>query len=67
MSIEPARKPGALRQRAVPALVAFLVVAIGVYATAFVTLALLRHVIMPIVAIAAGLFAARVVFRLKGR
>jgi len=58
---------GAVRRRAVPSLVAFLVVAGGVYATAFVALAVLRHVIMPILAIAAGVYAARSVFRLTGR
>ena len=42
-------------------------VAGAVYATAFVALALLRHVVMPIVAIVAGVYAARLVFRVTGR
>ena len=67
VSIERSPQQGALRRRAVPTLVAFLVVAGGVYATAFVALALLRHVVMPIVAIVAGVYVARMVFRHTGR
>ena len=65
--MERSPQPGAVRRRAVPTMVAFLVVAGGVYATAFVALALLRHVVMPIVAIVAGVYAARMVFRYTGR
>ena len=64
--MERSPQHGAVRRRAVPSLVAFLVVAGGVYATAFVALAVLRHVIMPILAIAAGVYAARLVFRMTG-
>lgn len=67
MSIERSPEHGVLRRRAAPALVTFLVVAGAVYATAFVALALLRHVVMPIVAIVAGGYAARFVFRMTGR
>jgi fatty acid desaturase len=67
VSIERSPEHGALRRRAVPTLVTFLVVAGAVYATAFVALALLRHVVMPIVAIVAGVYAARFVFRLTDR
>lgn len=67
MGIERSGEHGALRRRAVPTLVAFLVVAGAVYASAFVALSLLRHVVMPIVAVAAGVYAARFVFRVTGR
>lgn len=67
VSIERPREHGALRRRAVPTLATFLVVAGAVYATAFVALALLRHVVMPIVAVVAGVYAARFVFRVTGR
>ena len=67
VSIERSREPGAVRRRAVPTVVTFLVVAGAVYATAFVALALLRHVVMPIVAVVAGVYAARFVFRVTGR
>lgn len=67
MSIERPRPPGALRRRAVPTLVTFLVVAGGVYATAYVALSLLRHVVMPIVAVVVGGYAARSVYRLTAR
>lgn len=67
VGIERSPEHGALRRRAVPTLVTFLIVAGGVYATAFVALALLRHVVMPIVAVVAGVYAARFVFRMTGR
>lgn len=67
MSIERPRDHGVVRHRAVPTLVTFLVVAGAVYATAFVALAVLRHVVMPIVAVVAGFYAARLVFRVTGR
>ena len=38
-------------------------VAAGVYFTAFVAVSLLRHVIMPILAIAAGAYVAGLVYR----
>ena len=53
-----------MRRRAVPSLVAFLVVAGAVYASAFVALAVLRHVVMPILAVVAGAYAARAVYRI---
>ena len=67
VSLERTSGRGALRRRAVPSLVAFLVVAGGVYATAFVALAVLRHVVMPILAVVAGVYAGRAVFRITGR
>ena len=67
MSVERRPRHGVVRQRAVPTLVTFLVVAGGVYATAYLALSLLRHVIMPIVAVVAGVYAARLVFRMTGR
>lgn len=54
-----------LSQRVAPSLVTFVVVAGAVYATAYVALSLLRHVVMPIVALAAGLYAARLVHRMR--
>ena len=44
-------------------MVAFLAVAAGVYFTAFLAVALLRHVIMPILAVAAGAYVAGMVYR----
>jgi hypothetical protein len=55
-----------ISQRLVPATVSFFVVAGAIYATAWLALALLRHVVMPIVAVAVGLYVARLVFRATG-
>jgi hypothetical protein len=66
VSIERSGEHGVLRRRAVPTLVTFLVVAGAVYSTAYVALAVLRHVVMPILAVAAGVYAARFVFRATG-
>lgn len=67
MSVEKRAEQGVVRRRGVPTLVTFLVVAGGVYATAYLALSLLRHVVMPIVAVVAGVYAARLVFRMTGR
>lgn len=67
MSVERRKDHGVVRHRLVPAAVTFVVVAGAVYATAFVTLAILRHIIMPVLAVVVAVYAARAVFRLSGR
>ena len=66
MSLERSDGRHSLSQRLGPSVVTFLVVAGGVYATAYVALSVLRHVVMPIFAVAAGLYAARLIFRMRG-
>ncbi|HZU71934.1 MAG TPA: hypothetical protein VE990_04110 [Acidimicrobiales bacterium] len=60
------RHDRSLAQRVVPATVSFFVVAGGIYATAWLALAVLRHVIMPVVALVVGFYVARMVFRATG-
>ncbi|HET9731397.1 MAG TPA: hypothetical protein VFP54_01875 [Acidimicrobiales bacterium] len=67
MTTPEQHRPGALRHRAAPTLITFLVIAGGVYATAYVAISVLRHVVMPILAVVAGVWAARWVFRVTGR
>jgi len=50
-----------------PTLATFVVVAVGVYATAYLALSLLRHIVMPIIAVVVAFYAARTVFRLSRR
>jgi len=65
-SVEPVRE-SAVRRRVLPTFVAFIVAAGAIYSTAWVALGLLRHIVMPIVAvIIAGYFAVRV-FQFTGR
>ena len=65
-SVEPVRQ-SAVRRRVLSACVAFIVAASAIYSIAWVSLGLLRHIVMPIVAvIIAGYFAVRV-FQFTGR
>jgi hypothetical protein len=52
-----------IRQRLVPATITFFVVAGAVYLTALVSLDLIRHIVMPVVAILVGGYVARAVYR----
>jgi len=63
--VEPVRRRP-LRRRVVPTLVTFLVVAGAVYASAWVALGLLRHVVMPIIAVVVGGYLAVQVYRFTG-
>ena len=65
-SIESANR-GSLRRRVVPTLVTFIVAGGAIYLTAWIAVDLLRHVVMPIVAVLiAGYLAVRV-YRFTGR
>ncbi len=64
--IESARR-GQLRRRVVPSLVTFIVAAGGLYLTAWIALGLLRHVVMPIVAVVIAGYLAVQVYRFTGR
>ncbi len=66
-TIEPrtARLPG--RHRLAPAVIVFFVAAAGVYFTAFLALSVLRHIVMPVLAVAVGAYLATVAYRLSGR
>jgi hypothetical protein len=50
-----------------PSLVTFIVVAGGLYLTVWVALGLLRHVVMPIVAVVIAGYLAVQVYRFTGR
>ena len=65
-NVEPVRH-GPVRSRIAPAFVTFLVAAGAIYATAWVGLDLLRHFVMPIVAVVIGGYLAVHVYRLTGR
>ncbi len=64
--IQTARR-GQLRRRVVPSLVTFIVAAGGLYLTAWIALGLLRHVVMPIVAVVIAGYLAVQVYRFTGR
>jgi hypothetical protein len=58
---------GPLRRRLMPAVVTFFVAAAAIYLTAWVAVGLLRHIVMPILAVViAGYLAVRV-YRFTGR
>jgi uncharacterized membrane protein len=64
--IEPAQR-GPMRRRVVPSLVTFVVAAGGLYLTAWIALGLLRHIVMPIVAVVVAGYLAVQVYRFTGR
>jgi hypothetical protein len=65
-NIEPAHNSG-MRTRVVPTLVVFVVAAGAIYSTAWIALGLLRHLIMPIVAVIIGGYLALRTFKFTGR
>jgi uncharacterized membrane protein len=65
-SVEPVRH-SPIRRRIVPAFVTFIVAAGAIYSTAWVALDLLRHVVMPIIAVVIAGYLAVQVYRLTGR
>lgn len=64
-SIEPSRG-ASLTRRVVPSAVVFIVAAVGVYAMAWLALGLLRHIVMPIIAVVIAGYLAVQVYRLTG-
>jgi hypothetical protein len=65
-NIEPARG-GSLKERFVPSAVVFVGAGIAVYATVWLALGTLRHVVMPILAVFVAGWLAQKVWRLTGR
>jgi hypothetical protein len=65
-SVEPARQ-SLVKRRVVPALVVFIVAASAIYATAWVALGLLRHIVMPVVAVLIAGYLAVQTYRFTGR
>lgn len=65
-NVEPARR-SLSKRRIVPSAVTFVIVAVGVYLTAFLALGLLRHVVMPIIAVVIAGYVAGHVFRRTAR
>lgn len=66
MSIEPHRG-GSVSRRLVPSAVTFVVVGAAIYFTVYVALGLLRHVVMPIVAVVIAGYLAQRVYKITGR
>lgn len=64
--IQP-RRDGGLRRRVGPTLATFVVSGAVVYATAWLALGILRHIVMPIVAVIIAFYVAREVYRRTGR
>jgi uncharacterized membrane protein len=64
--IESARR-GQIRRRLMPSLVTFIVAGGALYLTAWVALGVLRHVVMPIVAVVIAGYLAVQVYRFTGR
>ena len=64
--IESARR-GSVRRRVVPTLVTFIAAAGVIYLTAWVSLGLLRHLVMPVVAVVIAGYLAVQVYRVTGR
>jgi uncharacterized membrane protein len=65
-NIESARR-GPVRRRVVPTLVTFIAAAGVIYLTAWVSLGLLRHLVMPVVAVVIAGYLAVQVYRFTGR
>jgi hypothetical protein len=65
-SIEPSRR-SSLKRRLAPSAVVFVVTAVGIYATVWLTLGLLRHVVMPVIAVVIAGYLAVQVFRRTSR
>ena len=64
--IESANR-GSLRRRVLPTLVTFIVAGGAIYLTAWIAVDLLRHVVMPIVAVLIAGYLAVQVYRFTGR
>jgi hypothetical protein len=58
---------GPLRRRLMPAVITFFVAAAAIYLTAWVAIGLLRHVVMPILALVVAGYLAVQVYRFTGR
>ncbi len=65
-NIERASGTG-LRRRVAPSAVVFVVAAVGIYLTGFLALGLLRHIVMPILAVGIAGYLSLHVYRLTGR
>ena len=64
--IESARR-GPVRRRVAPTIATFIVAAGVIYLTAWVSLGLLRHLVMPVVAVVIAGYLAVQVYRVTGR
>ena len=65
-SIESANR-GSLKRRVVPSLVTFIVAGGAIYLSSWIAVDLLRHVVMPIVAVLIAGYLAVQVYRFTGR
>ena len=66
MSTVQRRAKGRLRRRLAPSFAVFVIVAGGIYVTSYVALAVLRHVVMPILAVSVAGYLAVHVYRFLG-
>ena len=64
--IESARR-GSVRRQVAPTIATFIVAAGVIYLTAWVSLGLLRHLVMPVVAVVIAGYLAVQVYRFTGR
>lgn len=61
------RPPGEVRpHRLTTSVGVFVVVAVGIYLTAFLAMGLIQHVVMPILAVVVAAYVAREVYRRSG-
>lgn len=67
MSSNESANRGSLRRRVVPSLVTFIVAGGAIYLSAWIAVDLLRHVVMPIVAVLIAGYLAVQVYRFTGR
>lgn len=65
-SIEPTEHKTPVRERLVPSVMTFVIAGAAVYATAWVALGILRHIVMPILAVIVAWVFARAVWRRTG-
>lgn len=66
VSIEPVHR-GSLKQRFVPSAAVFLAAGVGVYLTVYLALGVLRHIVMPVLAVLVAGWLAQKTWRLTGR
>jgi hypothetical protein len=56
-----------LRHRLMPAALTFLVVAVGIYLTAYAAIGIIQHIVMPILAVLVGGWLSFQVYKRTGR
>ena len=64
--IEPVQR-GLIKRRVLPSAAVFVAAAVGIYSTVWLALGLIRHIVMPIIAVVVAGYLARQVFRFTGR